>query len=166
VELSRRAIRFRLARSRSGVSESQVQQARRESIQSVRSRVELSRRALRFRLTRSRSGVRPNPEHQKPRYVQSRSQHHQEQCARHSKPRGNVPDNKQKGEARVERSFTLGVEAKAARQLPGVQPLLSARAETPVGPSGTEQGTGGVSKGVILESAASVHRSLRTATLP
>jgi len=27
-------------------------------------------------------------------------------------PRGNVPDNKQKGEARVERSFTLGVEAK------------------------------------------------------
>jgi len=28
------------------------------------------------------------------------------------KPRGNVPDQKQNGEARVERSFTLGVEAK------------------------------------------------------
>jgi len=30
----------------------------------------------------------------------------------YQKPRGNVPDKKQKGEARVERSFTLGVEAK------------------------------------------------------
>jgi len=36
-----------------------------------------------------------------------------------------------------------------------------------VGPSGTEQGTGGgVSKGGILESAASLHPSLRTVTLP
>jgi len=35
------------------------------------------------------------------------------------------------------------------------------------GPSGKEQGTGGgVSKGVILESASSVHPSLRTVTLP
>jgi len=37
---------------------------------------------------------------------------HHDSHAVQSEPRGNVPDNKQKGEARVERSFTLGVEAK------------------------------------------------------
>jgi len=37
---------------------------------------------------------------------------HQDCHARQIEPRGNVPDNKQKDEDRVERSFTLGVEAK------------------------------------------------------
>jgi len=37
---------------------------------------------------------------------------HHESRATQSEPRGNVPDNTQKSEASVERSFTLGVEAK------------------------------------------------------
>jgi len=45
---------------------------------------------------------------------------HHDSFARQNEPRGNVTDSKQKGEARVEQSFTLGVEAKRrARQLPG-----------------------------------------------
>jgi len=35
---------------------------------------------------------------------------HHDSHATQSEPRGNVLDNKQKGEARVERSITLGVE--------------------------------------------------------
>jgi len=37
---------------------------------------------------------------------------HHDSRATQSEPRGNVPDHTQKGEARVELSFTLGVEAK------------------------------------------------------
>jgi len=37
---------------------------------------------------------------------------HHDRHARQIEPRGNVPDNKQKGEARVERPFTLGVKVK------------------------------------------------------
>jgi len=36
---------------------------------------------------------------------------HHDRHARQIEPRGSVPDNKQKDEARVERSFTLDVEA-------------------------------------------------------
>jgi len=65
---------------------------------------------------------------------------HPDRHARQIEPRGNVPDNELKGEARVKRSFSLGLRSKK---------------------------TGGcVSKGVILESAASFSHSLRTVTLP
>jgi len=37
---------------------------------------------------------------------------HHDSHATQSEPHGNVPDNTQEGEARVERSFILGVEAK------------------------------------------------------
>jgi len=37
---------------------------------------------------------------------------HHDSHTTQSEPRGNVPDHTQKGEARAERSFTLGVEAK------------------------------------------------------
>jgi len=37
---------------------------------------------------------------------------HHDSHATQSEPRGNVPDHPQNGEARVERSFTLGVEGK------------------------------------------------------
>jgi len=37
---------------------------------------------------------------------------HHDRHARQIEPRGNVLNNKQKGESRVERSFTLGLEAK------------------------------------------------------
>jgi len=83
---------------------------------------------LRFRLVKYRIGVSPKP--QAPRSTlrpaaqpaqpgsvrkslsaASQPPHH-DRHARQIEPRGNVPDNKQKGEAGVERSFTLDVEAK------------------------------------------------------
>jgi len=95
---------------------------RRESGRSVRTLVELSRRALRFRLVKSRIGVRPKPREATlrpaaqpaqpgavPKTLSAASQpSHHDRHERQIEPRGNVPDNKQKGEARVERSFTLG----------------------------------------------------------
>jgi len=85
-----------------------------------------------------------NPECQKSRNAQPRSKHIQEQWQ-------NVVSSKPARKA-------------STRQPPCVTWTVS---RNPVGPCGTEQGTGGcVSNGVILENAASVHPSLRTVTLP
>jgi len=70
---------------------------------------------------KSRIGVRPKPRvreatlrpvaqpgaERKTFSAASQPPHH-DRHARQIEPRGNVPENKQKGEARVERSLTLG----------------------------------------------------------
>jgi len=79
--------------------------------------------------------------------------------------RGNITNNEQKGEAVV----YFMRNSKVKRYAASLRILIYQRelSRTPVGPSGKGQGTGScVSKGVILESAASFHPSLRTVTLP
>jgi len=91
----------------------------------------LSRRVLRLRSVKSGIGVHPKTREPKAtlrpaaqpappgavhKTLSAASQPpHHDSHATQSEPRGNVPDNKQKGESRVERSFTLGVEALTVR---------------------------------------------------
>jgi len=61
------------------------------------------------RLVKSRVGVRPKSEYQKPRYVQPRSPHSQEQCARHCQQQAShhITTDTQDRSSHAEKSRTI-----------------------------------------------------------